>query len=342
MSGKPSSASTYLKYLPALYRAPQQEGGEPPFVAAYLKIFEKLLSGIAESSPPKGSPTPPTYLTRKGIRELLEPQVIGTLFHPRLNFLFADDPAAARTFTPPLSLGNASNTGDNLDKLRLLASYIGTEDTAAVKRWLSAFLDWIGGTVALDVDRGWGIDTKRFVIAQALPLFRARGTMDGMTWLLNAWFGLDPDAPIRLVPDGALRVVEISVSNAGFPPIEACDFPQDNAFVLEDDRAKSAARLPDIVCFDTNRQTGAERAVGYRAWYFVVTIVTVANEDPFSDADKAAFDYFEAAVKGVVDEFKPALTDYDVQVGRITLRPPPVSPGGSETDVRACGTIVRG
>lgn len=319
MSGVPVSPSSYLKYLPALYRSPLEPGAEPPFIAVYLKIFEKLLSGITESAPKKGSPPSPSYLTRKGIRELLDPEVIGTLFHPRLNFLFSDDPSVAETFTPPLSKGGTSQGGDNLDKLMLLAAYVGAEDAPEVKQWLSGFLNWIAGTVALDMEQGWGIDTKRFVIAQALPLFRARGTIDGMTWLLNAWFGLDRDAPVSLVPKGAVRVVKISVTNPSFAPIRVCDSEQAGAFVLEDDIDARLPRLSDIVCFEEDPQTQTDQALGYKAWYFVVMIFTIVNPDAFDDGDISALHTFESAVRGVVDEFKPALTDYDIQTERINL-----------------------
>lgn len=336
MSGQSLTPSEYLKYLPALYGLPQKNG-EQPLVASYLKIFEKLLSGISEPASHEIFPVEPAYLTRKGIRELLAPQVIGTLFHPRLSFLFADDPSVAATFTPPLSVGNALSTRDDAKKLMLLGAYIGVNDVALVKRWLALFLDWIAGTVALGVDQTWGIDTKRFVIAQALPLFRARGTIDGMAWLLNAWFGLDPDAPVRLVPDGTLKVVRIAVSNLSFAPIRVCDSEQADAFVLEDDSEHSMARLPDIVCYEADAQSRRERAVGYKAWYFIVSLIVVTSEGALSESDQAVLDRFKSAVAGVVDEFKPALTDFDFQIERVHLGPPlsPPDPGPGRPNAEA-------
>lgn len=325
MNDEPLSASSYLKYLPALYGRPGPDG-EPPFLSAFLKIFEKLLSGNIEPPAWQSFPVEPPYLTRKGIRQLLEPQVIGTLFHPRLSFLFADDPAFSKTFIPTLSIGKTAGTSDNVDKLKLLATYIGADGTLSVKAWLNAFLDWMAGTVALDVDGAWAIDTKRFVIAQALPLFRARGTLDGMTWLLNAWFGLDSDAPVLLVPHGSLKVLKISVSNVGFEPIRVCDSPQADAFLLEDDIVDSTSRLPDIVCYEQDPHTRAERVVGYRARHFIVSIVTVVGPDGLSPADEASLDRFKTALAGVVDEFKPALTDYDIVIEGIHLPPPPSPP----------------
>ncbi|WP_181885520.1 phage tail protein [Trinickia dinghuensis] len=268
MSGAPNRLSSYLKYLPAIYGLSQD--GEPPFVGSYLNVFEKIISGI---------PEPAHSLERKGIRELLDSHVFGTLFHPRLDFLFDGDPSVAQTFIPFLSTGDEAQPGtDNEAKLALLKSYITTVDDQPIKVWLHGFLNWFSGTIALNVDHNWSIDSKRFLIAQALPLFRARGTAQGMEWLLNAWFGVDPDAPPGLAPDGGLGLVGFRVYNEGFLPIRIED-SETGTFRLENEPPPGGggARLADIVCQDVDN--GENEATGYRAWHFVVSLLTRASHD---------------------------------------------------------------
>jgi len=81
----PDAPSRYLRYLPAIY----SKGG-PAFVGRYLKIFEKILTGIDDS----------TLDGQRGMQELLAADVIGNLFYPRLSFLF--EPSDT-TFIPPIS-----------------------------------------------------------------------------------------------------------------------------------------------------------------------------------------------------------------------------------------------
>ena len=56
-----SAPSSYLRYLPAVYSTTQ-----PAFLAQYLKIFEKILTGIGDAE----------LGGRKGIHELLQADVI--------------------------------------------------------------------------------------------------------------------------------------------------------------------------------------------------------------------------------------------------------------------------
>jgi hypothetical protein len=324
MSNAPTRPSRYLEYLPAIYGRAQHDG-EQPFMASFLKIFEKTLSGI-----PDFSDTPNALQERKGIRELLDSRVIGTLFHPRLSFLFAGDPTCAKDFIPRLSIDDsAPPVGDDQTRLALLGNYIDTPETVSTKDWLHGYLDWLANTVALTVDGNWSIDMKRFMSAQALALFRARGTMQGMQWLLNAWFGLDADAPIQPASNGPLKLFGISVKNVGFQPIYIGDAPDGYSFQLADVPGPNVARLADLVCVDAT-EGSKEVANGYQAWHFVVLLaVADFSQDNLlflpSEDDQFTLQQLKGEVALVVNEFKPVLTEYDL-VTNIALRPPPPPP----------------
>lgn len=56
--------SAYLQHLPEIFRTPATPGGVP-FLASFLKIFEALLSGRADATPPGASKV-------RGLEEILE------------------------------------------------------------------------------------------------------------------------------------------------------------------------------------------------------------------------------------------------------------------------------
>lgn len=321
MSDARTRSSSYLEYLPAIYGQAKQDG-DRPFMASFLKVFEKILSGIADASYAQNP-----LLDRKGIRELLDSRVIGTLFHPRLSFLFADDPASAKDFIPRLSIDNNAPAGDDSDGLALLGSYIGTPANASTKDWLHGYLDWLASTVGLTVDRNWPIDMKRYMTAQALALFRARGTAQGMEWLLNAWFGLDRDAPIPPAAKDGIKLLGISVKNVGFKPIYVSDFPSDDAFQLADVPGPGVARLADMVCWDST-QGNRDVTTGYQAWHFSVLLaVADYSQDNLlflpSEDDQDMLTQFKNEIEPVVNEFKPALTQYEIATNVELLPLPP-------------------
>ena len=66
MSSDSDYISSYLRYLPSVYAT-----NSPEFLAGYLKIFQKILTGIDDS----------TLDGQRGIQELLAPEVIGNLFY---------------------------------------------------------------------------------------------------------------------------------------------------------------------------------------------------------------------------------------------------------------------
>ena len=42
------------------------------------------------------------------------------------------------------------------------------------------FLDWIAGWVGIALDPGWPLERRRATVAQAVPLYRSRGTVEGL------------------------------------------------------------------------------------------------------------------------------------------------------------------
>lgn len=70
-----NSKSKYMEYLPSVFYDTVKDG-KVLFTTQYLKIFEKILSGIDDDA----------LNGRKGIAEVLD--IIPELFHPRFSFIF--------------------------------------------------------------------------------------------------------------------------------------------------------------------------------------------------------------------------------------------------------------
>jgi phage tail-like protein len=64
-----------------------------------------------------------------------------------------------------------------------IASYFDPASTG------SEFLPWLAGWVALSLRADWDEPTQRRFIAQIVPLYRLRGTMDGLAQLLGLYTG---------------------------------------------------------------------------------------------------------------------------------------------------------
>lgn len=258
MSKQPFS---YQRYLPAIY-----SGKDSAFVGDYLKIFEKLLTGIGDGE----------LDGRRGIQELLNADVAGNLFYPRLSFLF--DPAST-DFMPPIS---AAKPNQQQAILANLDSYIGvpavTNPLAAyvagqpatgsvqsgIEAWLNSFLNWLGGWVDLTPDNSWSIDKKRMVTAQILALYRLRGTPQGLGFMLDLLLDLPMTIegvqyqmagggfPAKAVP--VKGPITLTVSNPVPPCIRVADQAQ-GAFILQE-----------------SYHAGSPVVSGYFPWLFNVQI----------------------------------------------------------------------
>ena len=319
--------SSYLRYLPACYGKAGADGSaasnaDPPFVALYLKIFEKVLSGIADGDDLTNAPSPPGPLNdvtayRAGIRQLLDATVIGNLFYPRWSFLYANSSAAE--FMPPLSEdANAETLFDTLANYFGLPPYDSDANgLSGVEVWARSFLQWLGGTIGLNVDKNWTIDASRTLIAQTFPLDRARGTPMGMTWLLNARLGA------RTAPVVGIALENVSVLDCMRPALIVCDEdtsapPTFYVFDCYPDE-ECAVVISDLVGpeIDYNAADGSfdvndAGLLSYVPWRFEVDVtLTVDAGVSSTDQRNAVFAYFRMLRSALVAA-KPALTTYVV------------------------------
>jgi phage tail-like protein len=133
---RPESESTYLDYLPAVFRdgaAP----GEPGFLGRYLLGFEHVLTGTGDPDEP-------------GIEERLE-----------------GIPAAG---------------------LAGIERYFEAgPDRADGERAPADFLPWLAGWVALALRSDLDELRRRELIARAVPLYRLRGTKNGLEQLVGVY-----------------------------------------------------------------------------------------------------------------------------------------------------------
>lgn len=133
---KPSS---YMDYLPAIYREDEIKG-EANFIGRFLKIFEKILSGIDDGVKLEGE----REIT--GIEEVIE--IIHDYFDP----LFTRGPTVEEAELP--------------DFVSYLAS------------WLS-----------LSIAQNWDEKTLRRLIRNIVPLYKKRGTKEGLSEYLIIFVG---------------------------------------------------------------------------------------------------------------------------------------------------------
>lgn len=119
----PETPSRYLQYLPGMYQAAAEKGA---FVGRFLKIFEKILTGINDDLAPK-----------EGLEEVIN----------RLHGFF--DPET----TP------------------------------------KEFLDWLAGWVALTLRGDWDDLAKRRLLKRIIPLYKKRGTKEGLSEYLRIFVG---------------------------------------------------------------------------------------------------------------------------------------------------------
>lgn len=295
------AASNYLRYLPGVFAKTDDD-----FLARYLKIFEKLLTGVNDT----------TLNGRRGIQELLDADVVGNLFYSRFSFLFDK---SDRTFIPPLS-GAGDERRDAL--LTLFDSFIGVpapssplaghiaspslgdgNGLAPFTAWLDDFLNWLGSWIGVLLDSHWTLDKKRSVIAQALALYRLRGTAQGMSMLIDLLL----DLPIQIScysPDtsqqvyGPLTVNVLNPQPASIVVTEKAG--QGNTFVLQ------SAWWP-----------GLPVVSGYAPWIFLVQVVLPACTNTAWVPDKAGAQQIQAllaALTTLLDAVTPAASRYQLQV----------------------------
>lgn len=301
--------SSYLKYLPAIYqRSDSSNYNSAAFIGDYLKVFEKILSGIDDD----------TLDGRKGVGELLSADVIGNMFYPRFSFLFdqKDD-----DFVPPIS---ALPDDQKKQLLAEFNQYIGVEAfedpladyvtgvnqasnwEAAFEVWINELVSWLGGWVNLVVNKSWTLDKKRTVVMQILALYRLRGTTFGLQSLLDLLLDLpvtldgleyDSNNNIQMIK-GELSIV---VSEPITPPVTVEDNPL-KGFILQD-----------------HYSLGMPVVSGFAPWQFCIQIILPNVQNPefimTSDGVKIVLELKEA-LERLVEQLKPANSGFT-----ITLQP---------------------
>ncbi|RKG93560.1 hypothetical protein D7V97_39895, partial [Corallococcus sp. CA053C] len=180
MSGDPNS---YLRFLPALF-ALRGPGDSPSFLEQYLHIPESIL----------GSRDGASANVQRGMAAVLD--VLPSLLYPRLSFLFPGSSA----LVPPIEVTTANGdpndvaTARNLRALNGLLGIVPIDSTlskdtgpwrTAVLAWLTDYLDWLGGWLDFTGNPDWSVDRRRAVLIGLMPLYRKRGTRDGLEGLLR-------------------------------------------------------------------------------------------------------------------------------------------------------------
>ncbi|MCP4368486.1 MAG: hypothetical protein GY797_10315 [Deltaproteobacteria bacterium] len=130
---KPSS---YMDFLPASYRQGEKEG-EPLFLGSFLKIFEKILSGINDDVKAEEA---------VGIEKIIDK--IHDYFDP--------------LFTPPIY---------------------------ETREYITDFISYLAKWVALSLDENWGEEAQRRLLKKIVPLYKRRGTKEGISEYLNIFVG---------------------------------------------------------------------------------------------------------------------------------------------------------
>jgi len=296
-----TAASNYMRYLPAVF----SKSGDD-FLARYLKIFQKLLTGLSDT----------TLDGRRGIQELLAGDVIGNLFYSRFSFLFDK---SDHDFIPPIS-GLGDEQRDAL--LTLFNSFIGvpepsnpllghvaalaagsSDDLAAFNVWLNEFLDWLASWVDLVLDGSWSLDKKRTVIAQSMALYRLRGTAAGLSMLINLLL----DLPMQV----SCYSPDISEQVYGPVSVNVLNPQPASIFVME------AAGKPDTFVLQCAARPGMPLVSGYAPWVFQVQVVLPLYLNPMWVPTKAGAQQIQAllpALTTLLDAVKPAATRYQLQV----------------------------
>lgn len=149
--------SKYMRHLPSIY----QEGGkdeEAPFIEGYLSIFEAMLTGV-ENSELKGE---------KSLGEVLD--IISDIFYPRFSFLQTGEDT---DFLPRITD----------EKREVFNSYFSVD--------MDEFLTWMAGWMSLVLKEDWDFEKKREVIARIIPIYKMRGTKEGLERYLQIYAGKD-------------------------------------------------------------------------------------------------------------------------------------------------------
>jgi phage tail-like protein len=140
-----NEASSYLRYLPALFRVEDHQSGG--FLGQFLLAFEAVLTGRRQPAEP-------------GLEELLD----GIVGQDGTEVLAG----VHRYFDPGPMAGPLQRAPDD-------------------------FLEWLAGFVALTLRADTSPEFRRLLIARAVPLYRLRGTKQGLFEMLKLFLPVSPD-----------------------------------------------------------------------------------------------------------------------------------------------------
>lgn len=189
--------SSYLRFLPTLL-ARRGPGNTPSFIEKYLQVPESIL-GQRDGTPAN---------VQRGMAAVLD--ILPSLLYPRLSFLFPGSAAVMPPVEATTATG-APNTAATARTLRTLNALLGIVpiDTTLAKDtdpwrdvvldWLTGYLDWLGSWLAFTASPEWSVDRRRSVLAALMPLYRKRGTRDGLEGLLRLF--ISPDISVISVID---------------------------------------------------------------------------------------------------------------------------------------------
>lgn len=184
--------SEYLRLLPAVH-AIRSEDGSPSFVERYLMIAESLL----------GRRDGGEAGVQQGMAALLD--ALPSILSPRLSFLFPDStellpPIEVAEQTAQFPLAPTEDVLEVLNHLLGIVPFVPPEslETLSVSKRrqrmslilepLAQLLEWLSGWIALVPIRDWSVDKRRDVLSSVMPLYRKRGTLEGLKGLMEAFF----------------------------------------------------------------------------------------------------------------------------------------------------------
>jgi phage tail-like protein len=171
--------SAYMEFLPAIYRQGEINGKANDFLGRFLKVFEKILSGIddgvhLQQQTPDGQPLEREII---GIEQVLDK--IHDYFDP--------------LFTPPIVEGEAGNL---------------------------EFVEYLAGWVALVMNQNWPESRKRRILKRIVPLYKKRGTKEGLSEYLRIFVGpnVQIEEQLQGLQVGGQSTVGIDTIIGGAPP----------------------------------------------------------------------------------------------------------------------------
>jgi phage tail-like protein len=213
--------SKYLQYLPSIYQM-VNENGSPAFLGRFLKAFEKILSGIDDEVEVKGEylfrwdEIPGNdneklieFLTQKFEIDWVKTAIIEKIDNDNTikvstekNYLSLKINGEKTIVTLAIEDGGTDEFIANMENGKL--NIYDSEPVKGIEEILDEihdyfdpfkvppdFLPWLAGWVALTLKVGgdWDETKKRELISQIVPLYKKRGTREGLEEYLKIYIG---------------------------------------------------------------------------------------------------------------------------------------------------------